>query len=114
MLVGLLAILKAGCQYVPIDGGVASDQALLHIFKDTEARFVLCLPRYWERVKQFRGEDNIVLELGMNTGAFYSPLRPLVNVSSTDGVYAMYTSGMWLLLLFAIFANRLQRKHGRA
>ncbi|KAH6621873.1 hypothetical protein C7974DRAFT_361878 [Boeremia exigua] len=93
MLIGLLAILKAGCQYVPIDGGVASDQALQHIFEDTEARFILCLPRYWDKVKQFASRTAIVLELGMDTGAFYSPLRPDVKVSSTDGVYAMYTSG---------------------
>lgn len=93
MLIGLLAILKAGCQYVPIDGGVASDQALQHIFEDTEARFILCLPRYWDRVRQFARGDAIVLELGMDTGAFYSPLRPSIKVSSEDSVYAMYTSG---------------------
>lgn len=93
MLIGLLAILKAGCQYVPIDGGVASDQALQHIFKDTEARFILCLPKFWEKVQQFAPRDAIVLELGRETGAFYSPLRPCVKVSADDGVYAMYTSG---------------------
>lgn len=94
MLIGLLAILKAGCQYVPIDGGVASDQALQHIFEDTEARFILCLPKYWDKVRQFASKNAIVLELGMETGAFYSPLRPSVKVSANDGLYAMYTSGM--------------------
>jgi acyl-coenzyme A synthetase/AMP-(fatty) acid ligase len=93
MLIGLMAILKAGCQYVPIDGGVASDEALRHIFEDTEARFVLCLPTYWNRVKQFAGQHTIVLELGMETGAFYHPHRPCIEVSPEDGLYAMYTSG---------------------
>ncbi|KAJ4984956.1 amino acid adenylation domain-containing protein [Stagonosporopsis vannaccii] len=93
MLIGLLAILKAGCQYVPIDGGVASDQALQHIFEDTECRFILCLPKYWDKVRQFASRTSILLELGMDTGAFYSPLRPCVKVSANDGVYAMYTSG---------------------
>jgi non-ribosomal peptide synthetase component F len=96
MLIGLLAILKAGCQYVPIDGGVASDQALQHIFEDTEARFILCLPKFWEKVQQFAPQDALVLELGMETGAFYSPLRPCIKVSGDDGVYAMYTSGKLL------------------
>lgn len=95
MLIGFLAILKAGCQYVPIDGGVASDQALQHIFEDTEARFILCLPRYWDKVKQFASPDAIVLELNMNTGAFYSPSRPGVQVTAEDGLYAMYTSGKY-------------------
>ncbi|KAF2128253.1 acetyl-CoA synthetase-like protein [Dothidotthia symphoricarpi CBS 119687] len=93
MLIGILAILKAGCQYVPIDGGVASEQNLEHIIKDTKARFILCLPTYWNRVMQFAHQDTVVLELGMDTGAFYSPQRPKVQVSSDDGVYAMYTSG---------------------
>ena len=93
MLIGFLAVLKAGCQYVPIDGGVASDQALKHIFEDTESRFILCLPRYWDRVKQFSNPEAIVLELNMTTGAFYSPTRPNIQVTAEDGVYAMYTSG---------------------
>lgn len=93
MLIGILAILKSGCQYVPIDGGVVSDQALQHIFEDTESRFILCLPRYWDKVGQFAPRDAIVLELGMDTGAFYSPLRPCIEVSPSDGIYAMYTSG---------------------
>ena len=93
MLVGLFAILKAGCQYVPIDGGVASDHALEHIFADTEARFILSLPKFWDKVRQFAPRNAIVLELGMETGAFYSPLRPCVKVSPNDGIYAMYTSG---------------------
>lgn len=93
MLIGLLAILKAGCQYVPIDGGVVSDEALRHIFEDTEARFILCLPRYWDRVKQFSDKKCVVLELGMETGAFYDAGRPEVEVTADDGVYAMYTSG---------------------
>ncbi|KAI4950065.1 hypothetical protein J4E91_004721 [Alternaria rosae] len=85
--------MKAGCQYVPIDGGVASDQSLRHIFDDTEAKFILCLPKYWDRAKRFAGQDVIVLELGMNTGAFYPPTRPAIEVTGQDGVYAMYTSG---------------------
>lgn len=93
MLIGIFAIMKAGCQYVPIDGGVASDQALQHIFEDTECRFILCLPRYWDKVRQFSRKEAIVLELGMDTGAFYSPLRPGIKVSPNDGIYAMYTSG---------------------
>lgn len=93
MLIGIMAILKTGCQYVPIDGGVASDQSLQHIFEDTEARFILCLPMFWDRVNKFTSQDTTVLELGMETGAFYSPTRPSIRVSAEDGVYAMYTSG---------------------
>lgn len=92
MLIGIMGILKAGCQYVPIDGGVASDEALRHMFRDTEARFILCLPLFWNKAKEFAGSAT-VLELGLETGAFYPPSRPCIKVSSDDGVFAMYTSG---------------------
>ncbi|CAO2649038.1 Nn.00g099870.m01.CDS01 [Neocucurbitaria sp. VM-36] len=93
MLIGILAVLKAGCQYVPIDGGVASEQALEHIFNDTEAKFVLCLPRYWDRIRRFVRRDAVLIALGMDVGGFYSKERPNIPVSSTDGAYAIYTSG---------------------
>lgn len=93
MLIGLFATLKAGCQYVPIDGGVASEQALQHIFADTEARFILCLPKYWDKVRRFARRDAIILALSMDVGAFYSTDRPDTQVSPGDGAYAIYTSG---------------------
>nr|ABW87261.1 transmembrane protein 1 [Alternaria brassicicola] len=111
MLIGFFAIMKAGCQYVPIDGGVASDEALRHIFDDTAARFILCLPRYWDRAKRFANNDAIVLELGMDTGAFYSPLRPGIQVTSSDGVYAMYTSGTSLIRTTGV-PKGVDVKHG--
>jgi non-ribosomal peptide synthetase component F len=92
MLIGLLGILKAGCQYVSIDGGVVTDTALRHVVKDTGARFILCLPRYWDRVKSLSGAC-VVLEVGLETGLFYDKARPAVHVDGEDGVYAMYTSG---------------------
>ncbi|KAF2854716.1 acetyl-CoA synthetase-like protein [Plenodomus tracheiphilus IPT5] len=93
MLIGILAILKTGCQYVPIDGGVASEQALQHILHDTDSRFILCLPKYWDRLRQCARNDANVLALDTNTGAFYPTERPRVGVASTDGAYAIYTSG---------------------
>jgi non-ribosomal peptide synthetase component F len=94
MLIGIFAILKAGCQYVPIDGGVASEQALHHIFTDTNARFILCLPRFWDKVRRFARRDAVIFALGMEVGSFYSPKRVELEVASQDGAYAIYTSGM--------------------
>lgn len=93
MLIGIFAVLKAGCQYVPIDGGVASEQALQHIFVDTEAKFILCLPKLWDKVRKFAPKDAIVIALDTSTGAFYSTERPNCSVESQDGAYAIYTSG---------------------
>lgn len=94
MLVGIFAILKAGCQYVPIDGGVASEQALQHILQDTKAAFVLCLPKFEDKVKKYAEKDTTIVQLGKDNEAFCSNERPNISVSAKDGVYAIYTSGI--------------------
>lgn len=53
MMVAIFAVLKSGCQYVALDGGVASDDALAHVLSETEPPFVLCLTRYLQRAHQF-------------------------------------------------------------
>jgi len=93
MLVGILAVLKAGCQYVPVDGGITSDQALQHILRDTNSCFVLFLPKFEEKVKQLAESDVITVVLGVDVEAFSSKARPSIPVSASDGVYAIYTSG---------------------
>lgn len=93
MLVAIFAVLKAGCQYVPVDGGVSTDQTLRHIFKDTGSRFILCLPKYEDKVRRLAEKEAVVLSLTTDAAAFCPKSRPLVPVSATDGVYAIYTSG---------------------
>jgi non-ribosomal peptide synthetase component F len=112
MLIGVFAVMKAGCQYVPIDGGVASEKALQHIFEDTEAQFILCLPRYWDKARQFARRDAIIIALDMNTGAFYSHQRPEIPVTSEDGVYAMYTSGKHFLPILTLLLIRFKGSTG--
>jgi non-ribosomal peptide synthetase component F len=99
MLIGIFAILKAGCQYVPIDGGVTSDQAFMHIFTDTNARFILCLPKFWDKVRRFSRRDAILFTLSLDVGAFYPSTKPTVRVSPQYGAYAIYTSGRSLMKL---------------
>lgn len=93
MLVGIFAILKAGCQYVPMDGGVTSEQAMKHIFTDSDARFVLCLPRYHNKIVSTARQDAIVVVLGSEVECHCQATKPSVQISSKDGAYAIYTSG---------------------
>lgn len=93
MLVGIFAILKSGCQYVPIDGGVASDRQLSHIFTDTAAPYILCLPKFQTRVAQFAGKETHITPLTLAGVPNISSDKPSVRYSSNDGCYAIYTSG---------------------
>jgi non-ribosomal peptide synthetase component F len=93
MLVGIFAILKAGCQYVPIDGGVASDKQLAHIFNDTATRHILCLPQFQNRVEQFAKAHPHVTVLALDAHFEQSHERPPVRCNPTHGCYAIYTSG---------------------
>ncbi|KAF2749974.1 acetyl-CoA synthetase-like protein [Sporormia fimetaria CBS 119925] len=93
MLVGILAILKAGCQYVPIDGGITSEESLRHTLLDSSADFIVCLPKFEETVRKYAAVHAVIVPLGQDAEAFASKARPHVTVSATDGVYAIYTSG---------------------
>ena len=95
MLVGIFAILKAGCQYVPVDGGVASDRQLTHIFTDTAAKHILCLPKFQTRVEQFAGTAAHITQLRLDGSYKESISRPFVGCSPSDGCYAIYTSGKY-------------------
>lgn len=93
MLVGIFAILKAGCQYVPIDGGVASDKQLAHIFHDTAVNHILCLPKYKARVQQFADASTRITLLAWGAYPEQSSDRPVVDCVPANGCYAIYTSG---------------------
>lgn len=93
MLVGIFAILKAGCQYVPVDGGVASDRQLAHIFTDTAAKHILCLPKFQKRVEQFARAEAHITQLRLEGSLTSSTSRPSLRRCPSDGCYAIYTSG---------------------
>lgn len=98
MLVGIFAILKCGCQYVPMDGGVVSEEALQHTLRDTEAAFVLALPKFESKVKRCAANGVRIVSLGTNQELSASSHRPSVPVSAGDGAYAIYTSGKTVCL----------------
>jgi non-ribosomal peptide synthetase component F len=97
MIIGLLAILKCGCQYIPLDGGITPDTTLRHVITDTDARYILCLEKFRERVIAFESsscgvsvldDDGSQVDSGSTT-------RPHVNIGPSDGAYMIYTSGKY-------------------
>ena len=100
MIVAIFAVLKSGCQYVPMDGGVASDDALAHVFSQAEPPFVLCLNRYMQRAHQFAMSETWILSLEDSWTTLTdvdAELGDKVLVDPDDGAYIIYTSGKKLL-----------------
>lgn len=96
MVVAILAVIKCGCQYVPLDGGVVPGNVMLHIFHDTQAQFVLCLEKFHNKVQQLAGPATTVIVLDApidGKSSSISTERPAVSLDSSDGLYIIYTSG---------------------
>lgn len=96
MIVAIFAVLKSGCQYVPMDGGVASDDALAHVLSEAEPPFVLCLGRYSQRAYQFAMPGTQILSLEDSWTTLTDidvETGPKVLVDPNDGAYIIYTSG---------------------
>ncbi|KFY66362.1 hypothetical protein V496_02104 [Pseudogymnoascus sp. VKM F-4515 (FW-2607)] len=69
MVVAILAVIKCGCQYVPLDGGVVPGNVMLHIFHDTQAQFVLCLEKFHNKVQQLAGPaTTVIVKASWTTG----------------------------------------------
>ena len=100
MIVAIFAVLKSGCQYVPMDGGVASDSAIAHVLSEAEPPFVLCLDKFARRAHQFAMPETQVLSL---EGSWTTPIDVdvetgyEVSVDPDDGAYIIYTSGNYHL-----------------
>ena len=96
MIVGILAVLKAGGQYVPLDGGIVTDSTLGFVLDDSRASVVLALRDYSHRVPTSSIREVIILEDAI--AKLTSLPEPLIGPSDLsspdDGVYVIYTSGL--------------------
>jgi non-ribosomal peptide synthetase component F len=97
MVIAILAVLKANCQYVPLDGGVVPDKTLSHILDDTDAPFVICQAKFETKVRsQARASVAVlIMEAEMERRKLGRSLRrPQSSITKHDGAYIIYTSGM--------------------
>lgn len=98
MVVGILAILKTGACYVPLDGKVASDKSLEHILRDSESKVVITLGKFSHRVS---GVPVILLD---DSPCECSPSnrcpKPEDRSLPQDSVYVIYTSGAFQRSVF--------------
>lgn len=96
LLVGILAVLKAGAQYVPLDGGIVADAALDHIFNDARPRIILCLGKFRSKVEPHARKTRaeiVQLDGQDHEATLQDTARPNVAMDSSFGSYMIYTSG---------------------
>ncbi|KAL7279919.1 hypothetical protein ACG7TL_006328 [Trametes sanguinea] len=88
MVVGIVAVLKAGGAYAPLDGAIVTQSTLEHVLTDSGAKVVLTMHQYVHRVSGF---PTFCLEdIGSLT---QNASKPADLSAPSDAVYIIYTSG---------------------
>ncbi|KZV88847.1 acetyl-CoA synthetase-like protein [Exidia glandulosa HHB12029] len=92
MVVAILATLKAGAAYVPLDGGIVTDSTLDHVLHDSAAVLTLALSTFVHRVQD---RNYLCLEtvIAQDEADDADCSKPPDLTSPRDGVYVIYTSG---------------------
>ena len=99
MVVFIFAVLKAGGQYVPLDGGIIPEDTLAYDISDSRAPVVLCTPKFEAKVHACIPDDRkssvgvLALDPQSQLWSEGDASTPDVEVTSRDGVYVIYTSG---------------------
>lgn len=97
MLVGIFGILKSGASYIPLDGGVITDQTLNYVLKDSGTSLVLCTASFVHRVPE--GLEGLPLEKftsgDPDAHANDESLQRSEGSSCQDEAYVIYTSGQF-------------------
>ncbi|KAJ2898600.1 Adenylate-forming reductase [Zalerion maritima] len=95
MLVGILAILSCGAQYVPLDGSVVPDSTLNFVLDQAGSRFVLCIKATEHRLQNMAKPCLPIIIDNDAEGYVVSREVPLLQdlASTESGCYVIYTSG---------------------
>ncbi|WP_347217489.1 amino acid adenylation domain-containing protein [Chryseobacterium sp.] len=97
IVIAILAILKTGAAYVPLDPAYPSDR-IEHILKDSNARVIICNQKYENLLSEHIDADNSTIlapddEKIQEELKEYSTGNPLTEVTATNLAYVIYTSG---------------------
>ncbi|KAH7152548.1 hypothetical protein B0J13DRAFT_594346 [Dactylonectria estremocensis] len=96
MIVGILAILSCGAQYIPLDGGVVPDETIRQVLDQTQGDVVLCLSSTKHRTTALCPEHTTVVvdePEPPNPGAVLECGHAFDLAAPDGGCYVIYTSG---------------------
>ncbi|KAL4728384.1 hypothetical protein ACLX1H_005129 [Fusarium chlamydosporum] len=93
MVVGILAILSCGAQYVPLDGGVVPDETIRRVLEQSKGSAVLCLSSTKHRLAAHHSSHTVVVidEIASDPSTGKDVHVDLA--SPEAGCYVIYTSG---------------------
>lgn len=93
LITSILAVLKSGGQYVPLDAVTITDSTLQYVLKDSDPSAVLVMSEFTHRVQidvpVLDVEEVIFADELSNADA----TKPTDTTSPSDGAYVIYTSG---------------------
>jgi non-ribosomal peptide synthetase component F len=93
LIVAILAVLKSGAQYVPLDAVTITEATLDYVLQDSKPSAVLVMDEFAHRVQStvptLTLEDTILADEFSNADA----TKPEDTTSPSDGAYVIYTSG---------------------
>lgn len=92
-VIGILGILKAGASFIPLDGGIVTDDTLNSIIKDASPQIILCSRKYVRKVSIYQ---DITLLLEDVLGSDCDQRSIDIEDSGTcpeHEAYVIYTSG---------------------
>ncbi|KAK3985303.1 hypothetical protein QBC44DRAFT_250746 [Cladorrhinum sp. PSN332] len=96
MVIFIFGVLKAGGQYVPVDGGIIPPETLSHEITDSAASIVLCLPKFEDKANRSLPSSQITVVSLDNQSTLWDTgdaSNPAVGVQPQNGAYVIYTSG---------------------
>ncbi|TQN65722.1 Adenylate-forming reductase [Colletotrichum shisoi] len=95
MLVGIVAVLSCGAQYVPLDGGVVPDSTLRFVLEQTGGKHVLCLKSTQHRFDTLGCScETLVIDEDLGGNEETSQARVYQDLAKPEhGCYVIYTSG---------------------
>lgn len=100
LVVGILAILKAGAAYVPLDGNIVSDSTLKTAWLGSETPLVLILKKFVHRLPN--SQPIIYDDVICSSHNLEHCIKPYERASENHGCYVIYTSGMLIVYCFFI------------
>ncbi|GAB3807197.1 hypothetical protein GCM10028819_43600 [Spirosoma humi] len=90
MIITLLAVMKAGAAYIPLDPAYPQDR-ITFMLSDSAAKLLITSQKHSRRLTHTTAQ--VLIETGLAESGQYPKTNPDVTVSGSDLAYVLYTSG---------------------